>query len=207
METWKPIPSFPLYEASSLGRVRRKLRQFHPDEPGEPLQYELDRYDYPIVKLSLGSRSSKTTKAVHLLVCEAFHGPRPAEGMEVDHVDGVKTNLAESNLEWVTPIENQRRATERGLRAAGKRHGRYTKPERTARGHRVNTSKLTEENVLRVWSLTRAGVPRSEVARTFGVTREAIYAILKRRNWKHLAPPPPEVVDGADATGAELHQP
>ena len=46
---------------------------------------------------------------VHVLVCEAWHGPRP-EGMQVDHIDGIKSNNHPSNLEWVTQEENMRRS-------------------------------------------------------------------------------------------------
>jgi len=47
----------------------------------------------------------------HLLVAKAWIGPRP-EGYEVDHIDGNIRNCAVSNLEYVTPEENRRRAKE-----------------------------------------------------------------------------------------------
>ncbi len=47
---------------------------------------------------------------VHRLVCEAFWGPPWASGLEVDHVDGNKSNNHSQNLEWVTRAENRRRS-------------------------------------------------------------------------------------------------
>ncbi len=43
---------------------------------------------------------------VHVLVAAAWIGPRPV-GMHVNHKDGRKTNCRPSNLEYVTPSENQ----------------------------------------------------------------------------------------------------
>ena len=48
----------------------------------------------------------------HILVAKAWIGPRP-EGCELDHKDGNIRNCAVSNLEYVTPDENCRRATQR----------------------------------------------------------------------------------------------
>lgn len=46
---------------------------------------------------------------IHSLVALAFIGPRPA-GLEIDHKDGNRMNNAAANLEYVTPLENIRRA-------------------------------------------------------------------------------------------------
>lgn len=47
----------------------------------------------------------------HILVAIAWIGPRP-KGCELDHKDGNIRNCAVSNLEYVTPEENRRRAKE-----------------------------------------------------------------------------------------------
>ena len=43
----------------------------------------------------------------HILVCTAFHGPRP-EGYECDHINGYNMDWSASNLRWVTTAENIR---------------------------------------------------------------------------------------------------
>ena len=48
-------------------------------------------------------------KTCHSLMCVTFHGPRPI-GYECDHINGVVTDYSASNLQWVTPAENRRRA-------------------------------------------------------------------------------------------------
>lgn len=54
------------------------------------------------------------TKYIHDLVAEQFIGPRP-EGMDIDHVDGNRSNNHYTNLEYVTRQENIRRAWVRRL--------------------------------------------------------------------------------------------
>lgn len=50
-----------------------------------------------------------TSKTVHRLVAEAFHGPCPAVGHQVDHVNMKPGDNRAANLEWVSPAENTRR--------------------------------------------------------------------------------------------------
>lgn len=55
--------------------------------------------------VSARSRPGNQTPAVHILVAEAFHGPRPP-GMEVRHLNGVKLDNRAENLRWGTDSEN-----------------------------------------------------------------------------------------------------
>ena len=62
-------------------------------------------------KLGKGSRYPRMTNFdnlhCHILVCTAFHGPRP-EGYECDHVNGNNLDWSADNLRWVTKEENIR---------------------------------------------------------------------------------------------------
>ncbi len=47
-------------------------------------------------------------------------------------------------------------------------------------------AKLNEEDVRIIKQLAVSGISGADLGRSFGVTKEAIYAILKGRNWKDL---------------------
>lgn len=63
-------------------------------------------------KIQIGTgRSKKTYRRkhyyVHILVCTAFHGPRPSPKHQVDHINRDRWDNRPENLRWVTPHENQ----------------------------------------------------------------------------------------------------
>lgn len=56
-------------------------------------------------------------RTVHRLVASAFvPNPDPSVLLEVNHIDGNKTNNDPSNLEWVTSSQNSQHAFRNGLR-------------------------------------------------------------------------------------------
>ena len=78
--------------------------------------------DYPCMR-HFGSKSC------HSLMAIAFYSPRP-EGYECDHLNGIVTDYRPSNLQWVTPAENHRRAKIlRAMRAAGLDPSTYSRDE------------------------------------------------------------------------------
>lgn len=105
-ERWLPVPSAPGYEASDRGRVRSVdrivvrtdgVRARYPSRIRTICRWKDGRH---YVNLPGG------TRRVHLLVLEAFVGPRPM-GMEGCHRDDDQSNNALSNLRWDTPRENK----------------------------------------------------------------------------------------------------
>ena len=69
------------------------------------------------------------SKSCHSLMCITFHGPR-RQGYECDHLNGVITDYRASNLQWVPPAENRRRAKIlRAMRAAGLEPSTYSRDE------------------------------------------------------------------------------
>lgn len=112
MEQWKPVPSIPGLEASSLGRVRCvryeqtmphggcRVRSFGPTS---------GLYSYAVKGAMHGRlifRFRGKTYKVHRAVCEAFHGPAPFDGAVVMHLDENSLNNVPANLSWGTQREN-----------------------------------------------------------------------------------------------------
>lgn len=65
----------------------------------------------------------------HRIICAAIYGP-PLPGQVCDHIDGNIFNNHPSNLQWVTPAENRRRAgILRALRAQGLDPCALTRPQ------------------------------------------------------------------------------
>lgn len=99
-ETWKPIPSFSRYEASSLGNLRT-VGRYHRSKPVAPQKHSCGYQQVTLVN-DLG-RPQRCY--VHRLVASAFLGALPA-GLDVDHVNGVRTDNRIENLQYLTRKEN-----------------------------------------------------------------------------------------------------
>lgn len=174
-EQWLLIPSFPDYEISESGLIRR-ARGVRGHEAGKAVQTQ-ERSDgraYRSVGLSRSGR--KFYRQVHVLVAEAFIGERP-NGYEVNHKDFDPSNNHWSNLEYVTHAENCRHS-----RLAG----RYTLPP-NSKGENNAAAKVTEGLVREIRSLFAAGAKRRELAARFGIGRTQISNIVTRRRWAHVA--------------------
>jgi hypothetical protein len=109
-ETWKTIPHWTEYEASSEGRIR--------DNSGGilPRYCAGSRKNYRQVFLC--QDGARVKQYIHRLVAAAFHPT--SKGSEVDHIDGDGANNRAENLEWVSHAENARRAHARGRLGAGR---------------------------------------------------------------------------------------
>ena len=58
--------------------------------------------------------------------------------------------------------------------------------QRHAQGERCNHNKLTAEQVQQIRLDWRASCGAGPLARLYGVSREQIYNVVKRRSWKHV---------------------
>lgn len=96
-EEWKPVVGYEgLYEVSDRGRVL----SLHRDQLLAPTPHGA----YPGVTLC--GRGREKRAKVHVLMLEAFVGPRP-EGMVGRHLNDQKSDNRIANLEWGTPAQNR----------------------------------------------------------------------------------------------------
>lgn len=121
-EQWRDVIGYEgLYQVSSLGRVRSVARTVSRNGTrGDLTINEMIRKAYitpkGYVRVQLSKGGKPGNHLVHVLVAEAFIGPRPSAAQEVNHGDGIKSNNRVRNLEWMTPSENQLHAYENGLK-------------------------------------------------------------------------------------------
>ena len=98
-ERFREIDGYPYYYVSDHGRVYSSL--------SKGFIGTLDSKGYPRVSLYNSDDGSKETITIHLLVAREFvDKPDSDIELEVNHIDGIKTNNHYTNLEWVTHQQN-----------------------------------------------------------------------------------------------------
>jgi hypothetical protein len=176
-ELWRPIPGYGgLYEISTHARVKR--RHYELNVTDHPHAKGLRVYEERILKLRINSDGYvcvslgkyRRNIPVHILMLEAFVGPRP-KGYIACHGANGKLDNSVANLSWGTYSKN--------LGADKRRDG--TLPI----GEKHHRAKLTDENVKFIRANHRH-YSNTELARMFSVSRSAIYDVLTYRRWIHL---------------------
>jgi hypothetical protein len=173
IEIWKDIEGYEgLYQVSNQGNVRsldRYVKRGNHDlfKHGVLLKQGTHKQGYKLVYLSKDNLS-KTVK-VHRLVAMAFIDRIEGKNT-VNHINAIKDDNRPENLEWTTQRENILHATELGLMNKGSKSGK---------------SKLFEEDIPIIRTLCST-MKRKDVAELFGVSRETIASILRRRTWIHV---------------------
>lgn len=123
---------------------------------------------------------ARVHESLHVVVCETFHGPRPA-GMTVAHENGVRVDCRASNLSWKTRVDNC---------ADKRRHGTHRE------GEDLPFAKLTEPEVRAIRRAAAAREDRGVIAVRYGISTLHVGGIVRREVWKHLAPAPDEDMTG-----------
>lgn len=109
----------------------------------------------------------------HRLMMLCFNPREDADKLQVNHIDGDKTNNSLENLEWCTNQENRIHAVRLGLAASLK-------------GEENPASKLKEEQVLDLIVDLLNHVPYSILTEKYNCSKSTISAIRNKRNWTYL---------------------
>lgn len=154
------------YYVSKDGRVfsEKPRRNRSKDCRLREMKYSYDKDGYR--RVFLYSEEERREITVARLICEVFNGP--VTGQVVRHLDGDKLNNSFDNLRWGTHKENSEDS---------KIHGTWV------HGEKVNTAKLSEEQVLEIREDNRT---YAEIASDYGVTSGNVGHIKTGRSWKHV---------------------
>lgn len=133
------------------------------DKPTRKLKPYLTSKGY--LKVSLRDKNI----SLHRLVAMAFI-PNPESKPQVNHIDGIKSNCKESNLEWCTNAENHKHKCENGLNVVpkGKKHYLHGKT-----GNKHHQSKCVVQLSLSLEYINKFGSAR-EAARELKIDPSGI---------------------------------
>jgi hypothetical protein len=145
-------------------KSRRRTGDWKPVKP-----YVNKKWKYLYVDLRSGEK--RRSWRVHVLVMRAFGPPKPGDGFEVRHLDGIRENNQIGNLAWGTRSDNMQDAV---------RHGTIK------RGVRQENAKLDDDKVREIRRLLASGFTQSSLSSTFGVSGSVISEINTGKAWKHV---------------------
>lgn len=117
----------------------------------------------------LGGRRGMSCLYAHRVIWEAVNGVIP-EGLEIDHLNGVKHDNRSSNLEAVTRQQNVQRAVAMGLSPIGEQR---------------SDAKLTEAQVVAIRQ-TVGSKTAAQWARELEVDRTTIRYARDGTTWRHV---------------------
>lgn len=170
---WKPCPGFEaFYEVSDQGEVRGIAKRAVKGR-GAIVGLVLRQTTAPdgYRKVTLRAPGRRSTKRVHRIVCEAFHGPQPTPAHEVAHGNGDRADNRAQNLRWATRLENIADKRLHGTENIGSRSGK---------------AKLTEADVIAIRQRAAEGVMHKVIARDYPVCSSQISHIVAGDNWRHV---------------------
>ena len=117
---------------------------------------------------------SRKTKQVHRLILETFNEVEKMNTLQVNHINGIKSDNRLCNLEWVTNKENVEHSIRMGL----------WKPKEQS-GELNAMAKLTAENVIYILE-NQNKYSIKYFAELYNVSSRTIRNIKNGKTWKHI---------------------
>lgn len=121
MEIWKDINGYEgLYQVSNLGNVKNLKRKVKISKTLEKYKEIPEHILKPVnskrgyLYVSLANNGKIKNVRIHKLVAEAFI-PNDNGTLQINHINGIKSDNRVENLEWVTCKDNINKAWKMGL--------------------------------------------------------------------------------------------
>lgn len=164
-ERWLPIPEWPHYEVSDLGRMRTYKVRYSRRISSKPSLMKGEIIG-GYARVLLTKRNPRQSKLflVHRLVLMAFVG-MPPEGMMALHNNGNSLDSRLCNLRWGDASQNQIDSILHGT---------------------SNKQDLMAADIPDIWGRLVAGESATRIARDYGVNVGCIGPIKRGENWTHI---------------------
>ena len=132
---------------------------------GKKLKQNKDKDGYLYFKC--GKKRYFTHRAVAICFVE---NPDPATKTEVDHKDNNRANPSADNLQWLSHVENVRKAAQ---------NGSYS-------GERNSHAILSRYEAIFVKEACRQGIARKTLSKQFHISLYTISDLVRGKTWKML---------------------
>ena len=122
-------------------------------------------------KVTLTNNGKPYQCYIHRLVAEYFLENKNKDKLQVNHIDGDKSNNYFKNLEYVSNSENQIHAHKIGL-----------KPN----GDKLWNAKFSKEDIIKIKKLKECGLKQIDIAKLMNTTKSTISEIISGKRYKHV---------------------
>jgi len=185
-EIWKDINRYVgYYKISNKGRIRSLKRKAWNGYDNINIKERImksyqNNSGYPCVHLS--KNGNIKCYLVHRLVADSFIS-NDNNKLEVNHLNGIKTDNNVKNLEWCTKKENERHAWDNKM----KKPYWENKKNPHRQGEKHYFAKLSENDVLAIHGLYQTSeFTQQEVGLLYNISRRHTQNIIHGRRWNYL---------------------
>jgi hypothetical protein len=173
MEEWRNISGYEgFYQISNFGRVKSIAKK----RTGKTYPYKIPHIRIASVnrggylQIGLHKGDKKKTVLIHRLVLQEF-SKISGDGLDCNHINGIKTDNRLENLEWATRKENILHS----INVLGN----------SRRGEHSSSAKLTWLDVNNIRDLYRSThITQKEISNMYNVSRSLICEILSKKRWQ-----------------------
>lgn len=158
------IPDHEFLEVNEFGDIRKVGKSYI-------LKPQKDKDGYLAYSVSYKGKNYRVSQ--HRSVAKTFI-PNPENKPQVNHIDSSRDNNHVSNLEWVTPEENQQHSWRQGK-------------ARKILGEDNHIASISNKQAITVCEHLVTGLSNVEISKLVGVSDRIIKDIRIKKSWSHIS--------------------